>query len=212
MAKQPLTAGINDVCSVNSSRNLFLHSARAEVNEAEQERVNNQHKSCGSKYTLLRPFVSLLPVRYAMFKYNVWTWNTNIWLVVIATVFPLCSIYHQLLLYSTTVWFAPRLWLIKTACCHFVLAKENNLCRTLLFQLTSTSRNINSTSMSPLFAFKHWGSLQISVLTYYRNYAALMIKKKKKKWISSNLLGVFFASLNLLLVLDVHTVIHPLCV
>lgn len=71
MAKQPLTAGINDVCSVNSSRNLFLHSARAEVNEAEQERVNNQHKSCGSKYTLLRPIVSLLPVRYSIFKYNV---------------------------------------------------------------------------------------------------------------------------------------------
>lgn len=157
MAKQPLTAGINDVCSVNSSRNLFLHSARAEVNEAEQERVNNQHKSCGSKYTLLRPFVSLLPVRYSMFKYNVWTWNTNIWLVVIATVFPLCSIYHQLLLYSSIL-------LIKTACCHFVLAKENNLCRTLLFQLTSTSRNINNTSMSPLFAFKHWGSLPLSWL------------------------------------------------
>lgn len=73
MAKQPLTAGINDVCSVNSGRNLFPHSARAELNEAEQERVNNQHKARGSKYTLLRPIVSLLPAQHSMSEYNVWT-------------------------------------------------------------------------------------------------------------------------------------------
>lgn len=81
--------------------------------------------------------------------------------------------------------------------------------RTLLFQLTSTSRNINNTSTSPLFAFKHRSSLQISVLTYYRNDAALIIRKKNE---SAPTCWSFFCFFKSAAGAGCAHSIHPLCV